>query len=544
MNRRWLWLLIGVIGAFSLLAATAAAGPNATPRRGGTVIYGLDQEPKVLNGWITEGNLFATSEVIAAMMEGGLEYDHRAVLRPVLLAGQPRLIRNRPMTVRFTYKRNARWSDGRPVTGADYVFTWQTHLNKSWDITSREGWEDMRRVVARGKTVTITFARPFADWKSYAGAGVLPRHVLRGQNFNQVWRNDFNKPGTSTPIANGPFKFERWQRGSTIVLSRNTAYWGPRAFLDRIQYKVVSDTNTQFQAIRSGEINVLRPQPQLQIADARQNPRLRVQSGPEFAFEHVDIQRGPQGHAALKRRYVREALIRGINRPAIANALYRTIAPGLPVLNSLIFKPFQPQYRGNFARYTFSRQRAETILRNNRCSKGSDGIYTCPEVGKLEFRFTSTAGNALRELAFEIMQSQLKAAGIQLVSRFAPAPTAFGTILPSRNWDLFMFTWVQTPTSYITDESIHGCNGDQNDMMYCNQRVTRLLRRLQTTLSERQRFQIANHADLLMSVDIPSIPLFARPGFLIHERRIQGILRNPTTETTLFNVNRWWSTTR
>jgi ABC-type transport system substrate-binding protein len=541
MSRRWLWLLIGVIGAFSLVAS-AAAGPNGTPRRGGTVIYGLDQEPKILNGWITEGNLFATSEVTAAVFEGGLEYDNRAVLRPVMLTGQPQLIKRRPMTVRFTYKANAKWNDGRPVTGADYVFTWQTILNKSWDITSREGWEDMRRVTARGKTVTIVFSKPFADWKSYAGSGVLPRHVLRGQNFNQVWRNDLNKPGTSTPIANGPFKFERWQRGSNIVLSRNAQYWGPRAFLNQIQYKVVSDTNTQFQAIRSGEINVLRPQPQLQIADARRNTRLRVQSGPDFGFEHVDIQRGPKGHAALKRAYVRQALIRGINRQAVANALYRTIAPGLPVLNNLIFKPFQPQYQGHFRKWGFSRAAAERILRNNRCTKGSDGIYTCPQVGKLEFRFTSTAGNQLRELAFEIMQSQLKAAGIQLVSRFAPAATAFGTILPGRDWDLFMFTWVQTPTSYITDESIHGCNGDQNDMTYCNQRVTALLRRLQTELNERRRFAIANQADAIMANDIPSIPLFARPGFLIHERRIQGILRNPTTETTLFNANRWWVT--
>ena len=547
MKRRSHWFLLGAIGLVALMVASAAlAGSSATPRRGGTVIYGLDQEPKVLNGWITEGNLFATSEAIEPLFDGGLEYNNRGVLVPVLLAAQPRIIRSRPFTTRHVYKARARWNDGTRVTGNDFLFTYQTVMNRNWDITSRNGWEDIARVRVHGagrRTVTVTWKRPFAAWKPIVGASLLPRHVLRGQNFNQTWRNNVSKPN-GQPISNGPFVFSQWNRGSQLVLTRNTRYWGARAFLDRITYRVVADTNTQFQAIRSGELSVLRPQPQLQIADARRNPNLRVQSGPEFAWEHIDIQRGAKGHAALKRLYVRQALIRGINRPAVANALYRTIAPGLPVLQNVIFKPFEAAYRPHWNRWTFNRAAAERLLTRNRCTKGSDGIYSCPQVGKLSFRFTSTAGNQLRELAFEIIQSQLKAVGIEVRSAFGPAAHVFGTVLGSRDWDLFMFTWIGSPTSSITDEAIHGCGGDQNDMEYCNRRVSTLLRRAQTTVNDARRNRILNQADALMAADIPQIPLFARPGFLIHERRIQGILRNPTQQTALWNVNRWWSTTR
>ena len=545
MKRRSHWFLLGAIGLVALMVASSAvAGSQATPRRGGTVIYGLDQEPKVLNTWITEGNLVATSEVVEPMLDGGLEYNNRGVLVPVLLTGQPKIIKNRPLTTRHTYKAAAKWNDGRQITGADFVFTWQTHMNKNWDITSRSGWEDMARVVARGKTVTITWRRPFAAWKAYAGATPMPAHALRGQNFNQAFRSDFNKPGSTNPIASGPFVFDRWQRGSQIVLRRNANYWGARAFLDRIVYRVVSDTNTQFQAIRSGELSVLRPQPQLQIADARRNSNLRVQSGPEFAWEHIDIQRGAKGHPALDRGFVRQALIRGINRAAIANALYRTISPGLPVLQNVIFKPFEAPYQPHWRRWSYNRAASEQLLRRNNCTKGSDGIYTCPGVGKLSFRFTSTAGNQLRELAFEVIQSQLKAVGIEVRSTFGPASHVFGTVLPSRDWDLFMFTWLGSPLSPLTDDDIHGCGGDQNDMEYCNQRVTTLLKRAKVTINDRQRNNLLNQADALMANDIPQIPLFARPGFLIHERRVQGILRNPTNQTSLWNVSKWWSQTQ
>ena len=545
MRRRWFQLLVGAAGAVALLTATSAvAGPQATPRTGGTVIYGLDQEPKVLNGYITEGNLFATAEAIEPILDGGLEYTNRATLIPVLFAGQPKMLSAKPLRVSFSYKKAAKWSDGRPVTGADFRFTWQTQMNRNFDITSREGWEDISRVVARGKNVTVTFRRPYAAWKTIVGFAPLPAHALRGENFNQVWRNDFFNPKNNQPIASGPFVFDRWQRGSQLVLRRNTNYWGKRAYLDRIVFRVVSDTNTQFQAIRSGELSVLRPQPQLQIADARRNSRLRVQFGPEFSWEHIDMQQGPKGHPALRRKFVREALIRGINRSAITNALYRTISPGLPVLQNVIFKPFESQYKPNWRRYAYNRAAAEQLLRRNNCTKGSDGIYSCPGVGKLSFRFTSTAGNQLRELTFEVIQSQLKAVGIEVRSTFGPASHVFGTVLPSRDWDLFMFGWQGSPTSSLTDVAIHGCNGDQNDMGYCNQRVTRLLTRAAQELNDRRRNAMLNQADALIANDIPQIPLMAKPGFLIHERRINGIVRNPTQQTALWNVSNWWSTTR
>jgi peptide/nickel transport system substrate-binding protein len=545
MKRRWLQLLIGAAGAVALLtAASAVAGPQATPRTGGTVIYGLDQEPKVLNGYITEGNLFATAEAIEPLLDGGLEYNNRSVLIPVLFAGQPKMLSARPLRVSFSYKKAAKWSDGRAITGADFLFLWQTQMNRNFDITSREGWEDISRVVPKGKSVTVTFRRPYAAWKALVGTSPIPAHALRGENFNQVWRNDFLNPKTRRPISSGPFVFERWQRGSQLVLRRNTNYWGRKSYLDRIVFRVVSDTNTQFQAIRSGELSVLRPQPQLQIADARRNSRLRVQFGPEFSWEHIDMQQGPKGHPALRRKFVREALIRGINRSAITNALYRTISPGLPVLQNVIFKPFESQYKQNWAKYAFNRAAAERLLRNNRCTKGGDGIYTCPDVGKLSFRFTSTAGNQLRELTFEVIQSQLKAVGIEVRSTFGPASHVFGTVLPSRDWDLFMFGWQGSPTSSLTDVAIHGCNGDQNDMTYCNQRVTRLLTQAAQELNDRKRNAMLNQADALIANDIPQIPLMAKPGFLIHERRINGIVRNPTQQTALWNVSSWWSTSR
>jgi peptide/nickel transport system substrate-binding protein len=544
MYRRVLWLLVGAAIAAMGLSATATA---ATPRVGGTVIVALDQEPRTLNGWITEGNLFATTEVTSPIFDSGMRYNNRAAYQPLLFTGQPRIIRNRPLTVRFTYRRNARWNDGRQITGADWRATWQTVMNRNWDITSRTGWEDISRVQVSGKTVTVTFRVPYAGWRQVIGSGPLPAHAIQGQNFNQLWRDGVVNPrNNNRPIGSGPFLFQSWQRGQQIRLARNQNYWRRNAYLAGIVYRPIPVTATQFQALRAGEVHLLRPQAQIQIAEIRRDNRFRVQAGAAYIWEHIDFQQGPQGHPALRQRYVRQAIIRGINRPQIAGALYANIVSNLPVLHSVVFKPFEPQYRANWRNWGFNQQDAIRRLRAANCTGGptapaanNRNVWTCPGgAGRLSFRFTTNMGaNQLRAHTFQIIQRQLMSVGIEL--RPDPIPSLTPR-LQNRDWDLFMFAWVGSPTSSILQENLHGCGGDQNYMGYCNRAVTTLLQRAKNTPNNAQRTVILNRADAQMSQDVPTVPLFAQPSFLISRTIVQGPLRNPTQASAFWNTQNWW----
>jgi peptide/nickel transport system substrate-binding protein len=553
MHRRSMWLLVGAALAAMSLSATGAAavsGPSAkspataAAKVGGTVIFGQDQEPQILNWNLTGGDLFATTEIEVPVFDAGLRYNQKAKLQPLMLTGQPKIVKLHPFTTTHTYKKAAKWSDGKPVTGADFVFTWKTTINKKWDIVSRTGYEDIKTVKASGKKVTIVWRKPYAAWNAIDGDVVLPAHALSGQNFNNVWRNDFNNPKTGKPIGSGPYLFSSWQKGQQIRLVRNPNYWGQKARVAQLVYRQLPNTNTQFQALRSGEINILRPQPQLQIADIKKDKRFKVQQGPEYSWEHLDFQQGKDGHPALKQAYVRRAFAKGINRAQIATALYQTIAPGLPVLNNAIFKNFEPQYKPNWKIDSFSQQGAINILRAHKCTGGpakpsasNRSIYSCPGVGKLSFKFTCNCGaNQLRGLTFQIIQKQLLSVGIDLNARVIPSlqPT-----LSNGNWEIFMFAWISSPLSVISDDDLHGCGGDQNYMNYCNKSVTKLLQKAKYTPLPAKRTAILNQADLLMAKDTTTLPLFARPGFLINRTNIRGATRNPTQATTFWNVNKW-----
>ena len=542
MRTKAVWLFAAALVITSLVVGPAA---TAKPSRSaaGTVVIGHDQEPATLNNLITPGNAYTTSLVTNLVLASGQRYNQRAILVPQLFQGKPRLVKSRPLTVRFTIKANARWSDGRQVTGADWRATYQAIMNKNWDITSREGWEDIRTVQVRGKTVTVIFRRPYAAWEALISGNIYPAHKIAGANVNTLYQSGID-------VSSGPYRFSSWQKGTQLVLVKNTTFRaGPQARLDRLVFRYIPNTASLFQSLRSNEIQVTEPQPQLQIVEIRRNSSYRVQSGPGYFFEHMDLQQGPQGHPALKRKYVRQALIQSINRADVRNALYVNSglvasAAQLPVLQSLVWKPFEANYRPFFARWGFNQRAAIARLRANGCTGGpttpnrnNTNIWTCPGVGKLSFRFNTTSGNQLRALTFEIAQSQTKAMGIELLPRFAA--NALTQILPSRDWDISMFTWLGGPTSSITSFGLYGCGGDQNYMTYCNRTASNALQKAQVTPNNVARRNLLHKAERIMAEDVISIPMYVRPGFLINNRAVSGLLLNPTQQGSTWNSELW-----
>jgi glutathione transport system substrate-binding protein len=541
MRKRSIVLLAGA----AAIAATLVVGPTATASSdrasAGTVVFIHDQEPPNLQGPWVGNNLYATSLVLNNIWYGGQIRDNKANLVPRLFVGKPKLVKKKPLTIAVEFTKTAKWSDGKPVTAKDLRATWQVFINPANNVISRTGWEDVKTVAGSGKKATIVFKKTYADWEALVSAGVYPAHIIQGQDMNKMFL-------TSIPVSSGPWRFDSWQKGVQLAVRRNAAFTaGPKLKLDRVVFRYILDTNARFQALKAGEGQVMEPQPQLQIADFLKDKKFVVDQKIGYAWEHVDIQFGPQGHLALKQPYIRKALITGINRKQIAGALYATIAPGLPTLNSHMFKPFESNYKQNWAVYKFNQQAVIDQLQKKGCTGGpskpsanNQSIFSCPNVGKLSFRFGTTTGNQLRALAFEIMQRQLKSVGIELVARFQVAGTLFGTTLPSGDWDLAMFTWVGSPSTPITIKDLYACGGDQNYMNYCNKAGTAIMNKVATELDAATRAKMLNATELKHMVkDIPSIPLFARPIYVIRANTVKGPVVNPTGEGSPWNVANW-----
>jgi peptide/nickel transport system substrate-binding protein len=547
MPKRSLLLLMSMLVILTSLIIGPSATANTDKVMAGTVVIVHDQEPGILNNFLSEGNGYTVSLVMNTILAGGVIYDDKVRLKPYLLETVPKLVRKEPLRATFKYKESAKWSDGKPVTGADFLATYRTIMNPAWDITSREGWEDIARIQVKGKSVTVTFKakRAYAAWDVLLGSSPMPAHKVTGQDFNKVWSD-------SIDISSGPFKFASWQKGTQLTIVKNPAFKAAApAKLDRIVFRYIAGAS-QFQALKGGEGDVVEPQPQVQIVDFYKDNKFKVQVGPSYQWEHLDFQQGEKAHPALKKKFVRQAIITGINRAQIREVLY--VKTGLvantkliPVLQSNIFKPFEPAYATPYSRWKFSQRNAIAMLKKNGCTGGPDQpsssnsrIFSCPGVGELKFQFTTTSGNPLRALTFEIIQRQLKSVGIEFTPRFvSPAVLFGGGTLTSGDWQAVMFTFLGGPTSSATFFGIGGCGGDQNYGKGCNQKASDLLKKAQFTADPADRNKLLHDAEVILADEVFSIPLFSRPAYLLNSNRVKGPIKNPTQQGSTWNAETW-----
>jgi peptide/nickel transport system substrate-binding protein len=545
MHRRKLWLFAGVVLAALALAATGSArvsGPDsAKAKSAGTLVFGAEQGggPDWCLNLILDVDCNAFWNVVfqTPVIRGAFLFTPKFTYKPDLVSSFK--FQRNPERITYTIRKNAKWSDGVPVTGKDFKFTWQTATNAKYkDHIDPLGWEDIRSVTGSGKVVKITFKRNFAAWRDLFSY-VLPQHALAGTDMLTVWNTCICNPKKgNAPIGDGPFLLTRYDSGSGITLTRNPHPWfGKRAKLDSIVFRFITNTNSEIQSIRSGEVDAIYPQPQLALADLRNQSGLKVITHLGLQWEHIEIQEGAKGNPLAKNVWARQALILALNRAAAAKALYGTLNPNIKVLNSLVRLTNEPGYTAQFAKWNYNPTKLAALMKAHSCNKGGDGIFVC-NGQKMSFNFESTSGNALRTLAFTIFQDQAAKAGIELKNGFVPAGTLFGSHLPDHNFDLAMFTYVVVVDPHYT-VSIFSCGAPGNYTEYCNRKVTSLLSKSDKELNPVKRLSYVNQAGAIMANDVPMIPLFQRATYLVFKSNIHGLGDNASSQGPSWNAEAW-----
>src|SRR5213083_423165 len=385
MHRRKLWLFAGVVLAALALAATGSArvsGPDsASSHKAGTLVFGAEQGggPDCCLNLILDVDCNAFWNVVfqTPVIRGAFIFTPKFTYKPDLITRYK--FQTGPQRVTFYLRKNAKWNDGVPVTGKDWKFTWQTAINPKYkDHIDPFGWQDIKSVTGSKYVVKVTYKRNFAAWRGLFGY-VLPQHALAGTDMLTVWNDCICNPKKgNAPIGNGPFLLTRFDRGSGITLTRNSRGWfGKKAKLDSIVFRFITNTNSEIQSIRSGEVDAIYPQPQLALADLRSQAGLKVVSHVGLQFEHIEIQQGAKGNPLAKQTWMRRALMQAFNRVAAAHALYGTLNPSVGPLQSLVRLKGEKGYKNDFGKWNYSPAKIEAAMRAHNCTKGGDGIFTC-----------------------------------------------------------------------------------------------------------------------------------------------------------------------
>lgn len=161
-----------------------------------------------------------------------------------------------PLTVVYVINPKAVWSDGVPITVADFEYSWHEHLSSSAPLPDSglvAGYRDIASIVGshKGDTVTVTFSQPFSQWQSLF-ANLVPAHVAEKYG----WSAAFTGYTPDRVISGGPFEVTSYVAGKYLVLSRNPRYWGTRAHVAHIRFVVEQSQSALVNGLTSGQLSV------------------------------------------------------------------------------------------------------------------------------------------------------------------------------------------------------------------------------------------------------------------------------------------------
>ncbi|MFI7696319.1 ABC transporter family substrate-binding protein [Nonomuraea sp. NPDC049655] len=486
--------------------------PRDKVKDGGTLRWGINEFPTQWNRNHVDGNLAMAAVISNALLPSPFVSDEKAEITvdPDYVLDAKVTDQSPKQVVTYTLNPKAKWSDGQPITWADYQAQWQAlnGRNPEFHIVSATGYQDIEKV-ERGKDdheVKVTFAKPFGDWQSLFGP-LLPAATNRTpQAFNTAWLNKI-------PVTAGPFKFKGFdQTAKTITIVRDDAWWGNRAKLDQIIYRA-SEQDSLIGAFSNGELDLIDvgpSAPDYARARATQGAQVRQAAGPDFRHFTFNGSSEP-----LKDVNVRQAIQLGINRQAIAQSDLQGLDWPIALLNNHFFMNTQEGYLDNAGSLgVYNPERAKQML--DAAGWKLNGAVRQKNGQPLDLRFVVPSGVQLSKSEGELAQNMLAQIGVKLTIKAVPSDDFFTKYVIPGNFDITPFAYIGTPypisSSYgIYANSANGKTWNANFGRTGSPEIDQAMDKAAQNLDPAGARTQTNEADGLIWKLVNVLPLYQRP---------------------------------
>ncbi|WP_223166283.1 ABC transporter family substrate-binding protein [Nonomuraea sp. SYSU D8015] len=499
--------------------------PRDKVRDGGTLRWGINEFPAQWNRNHVDGNLAMAAVVSNALLPSPFVSDEKAEISPnrdYVLAAE--VTAQKPkQVVTYTLNPKARWSDGKPITWADYQAQWQA-LNgrdSAYRIASPTGYQDIEKV-AKGKDdfeVVVTFARPFGDWQALFGP-LLPAATNRTpEAFNTAWLNKI-------PVTAGPFRFGGFdQTAKTITLVRDDSWWGDRAKLDKIIYRA-SEQDSLIGAFSNGELDIIDvgpSAPDYARARATSGAQVRQAAGPDF--RHFTFNGSSE---LLRDRNVRQAIQLGINRQAIAQSDLQGLQWPVTLLNNHFFMNTQEGYQDNAGSLgAYDPARARRLL--DAAGWKLNGTVRQKGGKTLDLRFVVPSGVQLSKQEGELAQSMLAQIGVKLTIKAVPSDDFFTNYVIPGNFDITPFAYIGTPFPVSSSYGVYANSPDGGKTWNANfgrtgsKAIDDAMSRAARSLDPVRARAATNAADRLIWEEVNVLPLYQRPQMVATKATLANV---------------------
>ena len=411
--------------------------------------------------------------------------------------------------ITFTIRNGVKWTDGKPLTAADVVFTFNLlKQNKALDVNSV--WSVLSSVTQKGSNqVVMTFKAPAVTYFYYIAdqTAIVPQHI-----WSTV--SDPVKYTDSHPVGTGAYTMSNCTP-QNITYKANPHYWQPgKPKVATVNYPAFTSNDTANTYLANGQAQWgSQFIPSIQKFYLSKSPNYHYWFPPVANVTMFINLKNP----ILRDVKVRQAMAYAIDRhkaSLIGEYGYEPASnqTGIvtPTFSSWLDAPQAASFGNNYA---YNPSKAISILQADGYKKGSDGIMA-KGGQKLEFTITNNGGFSDWVAAVNVIQQNLKAVGIKVTPRNLAAP-AHQSAIYNGKFDLGYYANTGGPTPYYElrqwlysgNSAPIGQPAGSNFERYSNPATDALINAYPKTTDAGQQHAIVSKLQKVMLQEVPVIPV-------------------------------------
>jgi len=455
-----------------------------------------------------------------------------------------------PLIIQYVINPKAVWSDGVPVSADDFFYAWQSQKGDGVDVdgqpdqvASKLGYRDVTSVVPShgGKTVTVTFATPFTDWRVMFNH-MVPAHIAREVG----WNHGFSAFDPSADLSAGPLVLRSVSSSGSAVLVRNPRWWGTPAVLDRVTVTVAPTSVAWAGALARGDRSAAQPSTfnlsSLNVVSSMPNTQSAVRPSLQF----LDLEFNVSDPATAKA--ARQAVAHAIDRTSLLDRTFGSIEPDLVVSEDHLATPTQSQYGASSAAGEYATRDLATsdrLLKSIGYKLNADDQYVDPSGAPLTLRMAIETGDPwIAEVGSEIT-AQLRSAGISVKTIPVDGTAGLRSAAASNAYDMALVTRVSSPFQtataawYSDGPDAAASTGTQNWSKFDDPQVGQLFTQAAEALNPVTGGAIYGQIDDQLWDQMVALPLFGEPGFEANGVQLNNVQYNASADGVLWNVALW-----
>jgi peptide/nickel transport system substrate-binding protein len=479
-----------------------------------------------------------------------------------------------PLQVAYTVADDAAWSDGTPVSYADFLLDWATQAITSDGAVTEDASETplfnhvsgltLGDYVPEGpvadsaeaKSFQYDYERVYADWKILIGSP-LPAHVVAEQIgvttdelvtaiqeldmsvlepaaefWNTGWlmtAGELGDPALTPSSAAYGFKPDGWVAGQSITLTANENFWGTPAATQDVTFRFAA-ADTHVQALQNGDLNIIEPQATVDtVAQLEQlGSAVTVTTGQTLTWEHLDF--NFNNGIFSDSLEAREAFAYCVPRQKIVDDLIKPIDETAVVMNAREVFPFQDSYE-DVVSASYDGRYDEVDLDMAKEKFAAAGL----EEGT-ELRIGYSAPNPRRADEVAAIKASCDQVGFNVVD--TGSPEFFDKDLPNGDYEVALFAWAGSG-QIASGQNIYATGQPQNYGGYSDETVDAAWDTLASTVDEAVHTEQTKIIEKQLWDTLFGIPLFAHPGVGAYSSDLTNVRDTAAQSGIVWNAEQW-----